>query len=124
MRSKSPIKITLEIPFPINDYDDNNVFYLDSCLNRKEFFRYKNLPLACINSEGQDWDSKIIGMIDTLELDCSKATLIAKGHLFSGGTAETVEFEDKTNKIKGLLFTEIGINIENYPKHQNTQGGN
>lgn len=30
MRNKLPIKIILEIPFPINDYGDNNVFYLDS----------------------------------------------------------------------------------------------
>ena len=107
MRSNYPIKFTLEIPFPINDYDNNNVFYLDSCLNSKDLSQYENLPLVCVNSCKEDWDSKIIKINKTLELNPSKTALVAKGFLFSGGTAEI------TNKIKKLKFTEIGINMEN-----------
>lgn len=110
MRSKSPIKIILEIPFPIDDYDDNDVFYLSSCLNKDNVLNCKNLPIVCINSSDEKWESKIIGVQETLELDQSKTKLIVKGYLFAGGTAEKVELENK--KVKNLTFTEIGIDIK------------
>lgn len=102
MRTKN-IKTSLEIPFPTNKPDVNNVLYtedaiINACKNAN------NLPIILYNSDGSN---KACGIANDVKYE--NGHILVEGYLFYGGTEESVVFNDDKEIISMEI---IGFGID------------
>jgi tetrahydromethanopterin S-methyltransferase subunit F len=97
MRVKS-IKISLEIPVPLNELDKNGVVYTEEAIS-KSCENTKNLPIIVYDRNNQ---AKVVGVAEFIKY--KNGIILADGRLFFGGTEEEVFFDDSSR----IISMEIG----------------
>lgn len=105
MRSNNPIKITMEIPFPISEPDRNGTIYIKEAIEKviQEFD--SGAPLMTVKDE----IDTVIEHIGKLELS-DNYEITAYGICYFGVTCE--EGDVKDNTVTNFRFLSFGISEE------------
>lgn len=96
------IKVSLEIPVPIDKPDKNGVIYTEDAI-KKACENAKGLPIILYNSDNS---TKTIGITDDVQYE--NGYILTTGTLRYGGTEEQVVFNDE-NKIMSMEIVGFGI---------------
>ena len=104
----SNIEFTLKIPVKVDKADGNVVQYpkkdiADACKSAED------LPLVYIDSQGKE---KIIGIAKDINWNETDNCIETKGHIWHGGTCETLDEHLAENIVKGIHLYTIGICAE------------
>lgn len=102
MLSNNPIKVTMKIPFPINEPDRNGVIFTKEAIEKAVREFDGGAPLVIIKDE----IGTVIGHIEKLELS-DNYEVTAHGICYFGGTCEVGDIED--NAMTDFRFLSFGI---------------
>ena len=102
MRTKY-IRVSMEYPLPINEPDDNGVFYTKEAIENAAKDAVDK-PIEIIHDDGT---STVIGYTTEVTLT-NRGTYIVKGLIYFGGTEEIVEMDDE-RRIINMEITGFGL---------------
>ena len=109
MRSNNPIKITMEIPFPISEHDRNGIIYTKEAVENAVNNLHKHIPII-FRGESEE---KVIGTtiddshIATWNFENQVCNLTVNGEVFFGGAEGIVT----ANNGKIVDFEILGIGL-------------
>ena len=101
MRTKF-IRISLEIPVPIDRPDLNGVIYTEDAI-RKACQEAEGLPIVMYTSGNK---TKVVGVANNVRYE--SGNILVDGNIFYGGTEESVLFDDD-KKIVSMEIQGFGI---------------